>query len=302
MGIGIGTMIRKRILCAGIAVWDRILAVPALPVGPSKNFASSVFESGGGPAATAAVAIARLGGEATLLARIGDDIEGRRIAEGLAGEGVETANIAVVRGARSMTATVLRDPGGERMIVTHGDPRLVAEPVLPAGCFDVVLGDCRWPEASEAVFRAHDAPRVLDADRAPDKAILHRLLPLATHAIFSAAGLAQATGCDAPRQALARARELTGAWLAVTLGEAGALSLERDGVRAWPAFAVEAVDTTGAGDVFHGAFALALAEAAAIPEAMRFAAAAAAIKCTAPGGRAGIPDRPAIERFLGEHA
>jgi sulfofructose kinase len=294
-------MTRTRILCTGIAVWDRILAVPALPAGPSKNFAASVFESGGGPAATAAVAITRLGGEATLVARIGDDIEGGRIAEELAREGVDTANLVVVPGARSMTATVLRDPRGERIIVTHGDPRLIAEPPLPAGRFDIVLGDCRWPEATAAAFGAHRGPRVLDADRTPDAAILHALLPLATHAIFSALGLAQATGCDEPRAALARARERTGAWLAVTLGEEGALSLEADGVRAWPAFTVAAIDTTGAGDVFHGAFALALAEAAAIPAAMRFAAAAAAIKCTAQGGRAGIPDRPSIDRFLGEH-
>ena len=295
-------MTRPRLLCTGIAVWDRILAVPALPAGPSKNFAASVFESGGGPAATAAVAIARLGGEVNLFARIGDDIEGGRIAETLAKDGVDTGNLEIVPGARSMTATVLRDPRGERIIVTHGDPRLGVKPSLPPGRFDIVLGDCRWPDATEAAFTTYAVPRVLDADRTPDAAILHRLLPLATHVIFSAPGLAQATGCEEPREALGHARALTSAWLAVTLGEAGALSLEPDGIRAWPAFAVATVDTTGAGDVFHGAFALALAEGAAIPAAMRFAAGAAAIKCTAQGGRAGIPDRATLDRFLGEHA
>ncbi len=295
-------MRRPRLLCTGIAVWDRILAVPALPAGPSKNFAASVFESGGGPAATAAVAIARLGGQPTLLARIGDDNDGDRIAETLAREGVDTAQLAVVPGARSMTAVVLRDPRGERIIVTHDDPRLGAKPALPAGRFDVVLGDCRWPDATEAAFTTYAVPRVLDADRTPNAGILHRLLPLATHVIFSAPGLAQVTGCAEPREALARSRALTNAWLAVTLGEAGALSLEADGIRVWPAFTVATIDTTGAGDVFHGAFALALAEGAAIPVAMRFAAGAAAIKCTAQGGRAGIPDRATLDRFLGEYA
>ncbi|MDP3321902.1 MAG: PfkB family carbohydrate kinase, partial [Bosea sp. (in: a-proteobacteria)] len=89
-------------------------------------------------------------------------------------------------------------------------------------------------------------------------------------------------------------------WLAVTLGREGVLFIEDGAVAHLPAFAIETVDTLGAGDVWHGAFALALAEGQSERAAIRFASAAAAIKCTRFGGRAGAPERAEIEAFLAQ--
>ena len=99
---------------------------------------------------------------------------------------------------------------------------------------------------------------------------------------------------------LRRARELSPAWLAVTSSAEGVYWLDGDRVRHEPAFAVETVDTLGAGDIFHAAFALALAEGRDERAALRFANAAAALKCTRPGGGAGAPRRHEVETFLKE--
>jgi sulfofructose kinase len=293
------------VACVGIAVLDRIFSLAHLPTAPGKFFAHRMVEVGGGPAASAAVAIDRLGGAASLYARLGDDAAAAAIIAELEAYRVDASGVRRMPDARSTTAAILVERSGERLIVTHADPCLPADPswlpldrIAAAGC---LLADVRWPQGAAAALAAAAArglPSVLDADANPEPEAVRPLLSLATHIVFSEPGIAQATGLADPAQALAAARRLAPGWLAVTLGQRGALSLEPGGIRHWPAFAVAAVDTIGAGDVFHGALALALAEAKPLPEAMRFAAAAAALKCARPGGRAGIPDRAAVARLL----
>jgi sulfofructose kinase len=125
-----------------------------------------------------------------------------------------------------------------------------------------------------------------------------KLLELASHVVFGREGLAAMAETPDIAQGLGRMREQTGAWLAVTCGGEGVYWLDDGQVRHLPAFEVEVVDTLAAGDVFHGALALALAERRPIEAALPFAAAAAAIKCTRFGGRDGIPNRAEVERLL----
>jgi sulfofructose kinase len=152
--------------------------------------------------------------------------------------------------------------------------------------------------------RRAGVPGVLDGDTA-DGTVLQALVEESGYALFSEAGLASFSGAGeieaGLRQALARGARLA----LVTLGERGALWVESgtpEGVRHLPAYAVPAVDTLAAGDVFHGAFALELARGKIAADALRFAGAAAAIKCTRPGGRTGCPSRQEVERFLREAA
>jgi sulfofructose kinase len=141
---------------------------------------------------------------------------------------------------------------------------------------------------------------VLDFDRAPDHGGAEELLAHASHIVFGRQGLAQLAGDEDPARGLRHARELSPAWLAVTSSAEGVYWLDGDRVRHEPAFAVETVDTLGAGDIFHAAFALALAEERDERAALRFANAAAALKCTRPGGGAGAPWRHEVETFLKE--
>jgi sulfofructose kinase len=167
-----------------------------------------------------------------------------------------------------------------------------------------VLADVRWPAGARAMLDRANAlgiPTVLDAEMGDEDA-LRTLVPLARHVIFSEPGFAQWAGFDCDSApARERLRELcaAGATLAaVTRGERGVVYAIREGSGAQSAFPIVAVETLGAGDVFHGAYALAIAEGIPIRDALRFASAAAAIKCTRGGGRAGMPSRQEVEALL----
>ena len=125
-----------------------------------------------------------------------------------------------------------------------------------------------------------------------------RTTAIATHVIFSAEALRATTRLDDIADALALIARVAPGFLAATNGPDGVLWLENGRPRRLAAFPIEAVDTLGAGDTFHGAFALALAEGCDLNRAMRFAAAAAALKCTRFGGISGTPTRHDVDAFL----
>jgi sulfofructose kinase len=292
------------VLCIGIAVLDFVFAVDAMPVRAEKYRAKDLAVVGGGIAANAAVTVARLGGEAALATRLGRDATADAIVAELEGEGVDCDLCRRLEGLRSPTSAIFVDAGGERLLMSYADPNLPSDPSwlpprLPSGV-NAVLGDTRWPEGAMHLFRlARKAgvPAVLDGDRRPS---LREPMDLATHVAFSEQGLAETTGIDDPVSALEALAENASNWLAVTVGERGVYFLDNGAVVHEPAFRIDAVDTLAAGDVWHGAFALGLAERMAEREAVRFASAASALKCTRFGGRSGIPRRAEVDAFLKE--
>jgi sulfofructose kinase len=144
--------------------------------------------------------------------------------------------------------------------------------------------------------RQRGIPGILDAEAPVREA--GEALACASHIAFSAQGLRDFAGVDALGEALAAARREIGAWVCVTDGAAGVTFFEQDGLAHEEAFPVEVVDTLGAGDIWHGAFALALGEGQGERGAIRFANAVAALKCTRFGGRAGTPTRDEAETLL----
>jgi sulfofructose kinase len=294
----------KRVLCVGIATLDQVFRVQAMPTRAEKYRAQDLVVTGGGTAANGAVAIARLGGAVSLYAVLGDDPVGDAILAGLEREKVDCSAVRRLPGLRSPLSAIMVDEAGERMIVSYADPHIPGPPSwlparLPEGV-DAVLGDTRWQTGSAHFFRlarAAGVPAVLDADRAPQE--VPELLALATHVAFSMQGLGDLTGIGEPRAALA-AFGAGNAWLGVTDGAAGVYHWAKGAIAHDPAFAVEALDTLGAGDTWHGGFALGLAEGMTEPTAIRFASAAAALKCTRFGGREGMPHRAEVERLLSQ--
>lgn len=290
------------VLCVGNAVLDHVYAVDEMPSQPEKYRANNLTVVGGGMAANAAVTVSRLGGQSMLAARIGQDLAGREIVAGLQSDNVDCGLIRIMPGRRSTLASIMVNAKGERMIVSYADPNMPLETSwLPARLPDgvaAVLGDTRWDEASAHVFslaRAAKVPSLLDGDRAP----FHPdVIDLPTHVAFSVQGLREITGIDDPVEALRARSQSASNWLAVTVGSEGVYFMENGKVVHEPGFKVDVVDTLGAGDTWHGAFALALAERKPEREAVRFASAAAALKCTRFGGRAGIPTRAEVEAFL----
>jgi sulfofructose kinase len=274
-----------------------------LPTGAGKFLPSSARENVSGMAANAATAIARLGGEVALWAAAGDDPVGDRLVAVLERERIDCRFVQRVKGAPSAMATVVVDRDGERMIIPFYAPELFASPALPEtianGAFAVVMSDMRWAKAAEMAMsaaRGANIPCVFDADVAPAD-VLARLAPLASHVVASAPGAALLTGSDDPQTAAGRIAERYRGEAVVTVGERGSYWFDRaaGAARHIPAPSIQAVDTTAAGDVFHGSFALALAEGRDMPAALRFATAAAALKCTRYGGRLGAPNRAETE-------
>ena len=287
------------VLAVGIAVVDFVFAVDALPEGPQKHWTEDADIVGGGCAANAAVAIARLGGEARLAARIGDDPVGDMIAADLLDEGVDCALLQRRPAARSSFSAVAVDASGERQILNFRGQGLGDETgwIDAAAHCDAVLADTRWSAGAVRAMelaRERGVPGILDAEGPAQAALLER----ASHVAFSRNGLLCFAGEIDFDAALLKAAETLPGRVFATDGERGTLFVENGAVAQVPAVKVRAVDTLGAGDVWHGAFALALAEGAPEGQAIRFANAAAALKCTAFGGRRGSPDRAAVKALL----
>jgi sulfofructose kinase len=292
------------VICAGSAVLDRVFRVDAFAEPPAKIAAVSLEEGGGGCAAGAAIAIARLGGAAVLWTRVGADDAGALVLRELSGEGVEVSNARVLEGVRTPRAAVIVDRRGERLIVSHVDERLHAGaeglPLEQIAGARAVLVDVRWPAAALAVLeraKREGVRRIVDVDLGP-QARIEEIAALASDAIFSAPALAEFAATEDRERGLRAAARLGAPVVGVTAGEQGAWWLEAGVLHHQPAHPVRSLDTTGAGDVFHGAYALAVAEGRSVAQAMRFASVAAALKCTRAGGGRGCPARAEVESRL----
>ncbi len=293
------------VLCIGISVLDHVFQVEAMPTRAEKFRSHAIATVGGGIAANAAVTVARQGGQGRLITRLGDDDVGRIILDALVAEGVDVSLSRRFEGHRSPLSCILVDRQGERLIVSYSDSGIPeGTDWLPDRLPDdvgAVLGDTRWEAGSRHMFalaRAAGRFAVLDADRKPANAAV---VDEATHAAISLQACTEMTGETNAGLGVEALRRRHASWLAVTDGENGVYWTEGERIRHTPAFRVQAVDTLAAGDTWHGAFALALAEGMTEERAVRYASAVAALKCTRFGGRDGIPDRAEVETFLKEN-
>ncbi|MGY5804215.1 sugar kinase [Rhizobium sp. LEGMi12c] len=290
----------KHILCVGAAVLDTLFRVRTLPQGQGKVLPYDMLQIAEGMASSAAYAIARLGGEASLWGAVGRDDTGERIIRDLGAAGINVGGISQVKGARSAVSTILVDDDGERLIVPFYDPKLhhavkkFATDDIAA--FDATLVDVRWPALALQVLKAARAmgkPAILDGDVAPD-GIIEQLAPEATHIVFSEPAAQRLTGTSNVSEMTHLLKQrFDHAFICVTAGAAGSywFDEQNNDVAHCLTISVKAVDTLAAGDIFHGAFALAVAEGMTPADAIRFSSIAAAIKCESFGGRSGAPTR-----------
>jgi len=287
-------------------VRDLAFRVQGMPARGSKENASHMEEICGGNSLNAAIGIVRLGGRASMCGPMGDakETSSHHIFEQLSHEGIETRHIVHMRGVVTPISAIMIDPTGERTIVTFRDPELWKVKLPPA---DEILKDCdailtesRCAEfctdlCAEACRR--DIPVIVDVDRA--MSLREGLLNASTHLVFSSEPLQETADIKDDGEALKRIAKLTPSFLAGTRGPRGTIWLDEHGsLQETPAFHVHTVDTLGAGDVFHGAFALAITEGQELRQALRFASAAAALKCTRFGGAFAAPQRVEVEELL----
>jgi sugar/nucleoside kinase (ribokinase family) len=305
---GAAPKIPPRILCIGMPVRDLTFRVDGLPARGSKENASHFDEICGGNALNGAIGIARLGGRASICGPMGDAREttSRYIFEKMAHEGIETKHIVHMPGLVTPISNIMIDPSGERTIVTFRDPelwrvRLPDAAMLLEDC-DAILTESRCAAFCTdlcAEARRRGIPVIVDVDRA--MSLREGLLTASSHLVFSSEPLQETADVADDGEALKKIAKLTPSFLAGTRGAQGTIWLdEHQNLQQTPAFPVHTVDTLGAGDVFHGAFALAVTEHQDLRAALRFASAAAALKCTRFGGAFAAPQRAEVEALLGQ--
>ncbi len=293
------------VLCVGIAAYDLIYSVPYQPLPDTKMFASGLDRCGGGPAANAAVTVSRLGYSAAFAGYLGFDSFGEENLRELRDAGVYT-NLVVRDEAPTSLSCIIVPPDGSRTIVNYKG----GAGTLPAGSIDlgrarpkVLLVDSHEPFVSPPLAREArqlGIPTVLDAGNVRQASV--ELLDLVDYAVCAVTFARDYTGLDDPQAA---AKELVkhAPHVVVTLGARGLVWNSRDyGSGALLAFPIKAVDTTGAGDTFHGAFAAGVAAGLEWVPLLKYASATAALCCTRIGGRTGIPSGEEVEEFLRVHS
>ncbi|MFM2344636.1 MAG: hypothetical protein RLZZ210_1247 [Pseudomonadota bacterium] len=302
------------IIFLGGCTLDKVWMVNNLPQGGFKSKAYKYFEVGGGMAANAAVAASRLGANAHFWGRAGNDIIGKTIKTELENYNINCQYFKLVDGACSPVSAVIVDDNGERMIINHSGNQLSQTPAwLPLyklQDMQAVQVDTRWVEGAKTVLehaRVLNIPTILDAEKTPVD-VFEQILPHTDYAIFSETGLMNFAKDNYNIEINQNEYEILAKILqnyackvvAVTKGKDGVMWLDRDEIlhkNYQPSFKVKVIDTTGAGDVFHGAFTYAIANKYTTQKAMEFASATAALKCTHVGGR-GVPDLLAVEEFI----
>lgn len=289
------------VLCIGHASYDLVFSVDHHPAADEKTFATGFIDCGGGPAANAAVMVANLGYRAAFAGYLGADFYGNKHLQELNDHGVDTH--LVVRGAApTPISTVLVKPDGKRALINYkiGTKPLSAD-ALDFRCLHpkTVLFDGHEPHVSVAYcreLRAKRIPAVLDAGSLHEGT--QALMTQVDYLVCSEKFALQAAG--SVELALAQFAEIAPN-VVITLSERG-LHWRRGAEQGFmPAFTVADVDSTGAGDAFHGAFAAAIAQQLDWRETLRYASAAGALCCTRMGARPGLPTREEHSRLLAQN-
>lgn len=295
------------VLGLGCAAVDDILYVEQYPPADAKIHVSRRERHCGGLTATALVAAARLGARCAFAGTLGVDEGSEFVIETLHREGVDVRHVVRQKNAGPVRSVIIVDEKARtRNIFAYTAEARGAHPTQPAReviessrvLFIDYFGMSGNLRAAKIARRA-GIPVVSDLERTQMPRI-NSLIALVDHPIFSRRAAEELTGDLHSGRAAGKIWNDSRDTVVVTCGEEGAwfVSHKHRSPQHMPAFSVDAIDTTGCGDVFHGAYAAALAQGMAVEERVRFASAVAALKATSHGGQSGIPTRAAVERFL----
>lgn len=283
---------------------DYLGAVKHYPDINEKEEVSDLTIQGGGPVATAMVTLSRLGASTSFIGKISDDYFGDLIKDGLISEFVNIDHIIVEKDKRSQFAfIVIEKKTGKRTVLWS---RATVSPLRPEeinrgtiNTSKVLLLDGLEKEGSLAAAEyARDAGVTVVVDAGSMREGVLALVNLSDYFIASDDFARQFSRANDPKTAAIELLGLGAKTVIVTLGEKGSICVTSEIYFYQPAFKVKAVDTTGCGDVFHGAFIFGLLQKWDLNETMRFASATAALKCRKIGGRTAIPDLRDVEEFL----
>ena len=300
-----------RVCVIGSANVDYTVGLSRLPNPGETVSGGTLLVNLGGKGANQAVAARRLGGEVRMIGCVGDDPDGRRIAESLAAAGIDVSGLTTAPDAATGTALIMVDAQGRNQIAVApgANHRLTVEMTAPhAGSIawaDVVACQLETPlpVVRWALGEARRQQVTTILNPAPVQPLQAEILELVDYLTPNQHEAARLTGLnvDTLEDAGAAAARLCDAGagvVLVTLGDRGVLACEGESMVHFPAFPVEAVDTTAAGDAFNGALAVGLAAGGSLEQAIPLANAAAALACTKRGAQDSLPQRAEVEAFL----
>lgn len=284
---------------------DYLGIVPRIPIDDKVEIVETL-QQGGGPAATAIVTAQRLGAATAFIGAVGEDERGKFIVSELIQEGVDCRYIKRQSGKASPAAFcwVVQNSGKRSIAWTRGTTTALTPSDIP---HDMVASsrilhlDGHHAHAAlvaARLARRHNTLVVLDAGTilpGIDQILEHTDIIIASETFAHTY-----TGKADIIEALKQLADASSQWVVVTLGSKGCIAFDGTDIIDFPAFAIDVVDSTGAGDVFHGAFICKLLECDNLSYLLRFSSAVAALKCTQFGGRTGIPTLQQVERFLEE--
>lgn len=248
----------------------------------------------------AASAIASLGGQAHLVGAIGEDQFGTFLREKMSNRGIDDRHVSTISDVATSRSANLITPDGDRTITNYRDAALIPNDLmLPAPFpYDAALVDTRWPKGALQIMAAASSagkPAIIDAEAPVAEAA--QALAQASHVVFSEQGLEDFCGAS-DAEALQRATKQLGNWCAVTRGALPVLCHDGQRLTEVPIFPTVAMNTLGAGDVWHGAFTLVLSMGQSEFDAVRWANAAASLKVCHPVQSEAMPTIAEIETLL----
>lgn len=279
------------VLCIGHACYDLVFSIEKHPQSDEKIVADAFVECGGGPAANAAIAVSRLGHKSAFCGYLGNDLYGEKHSQELKENGVDT-RLVIRNDSPTPLSTVLVKPDGERALINYKG----ATKALPADsvdfssvCAKAILFDGHEPHISLTYIecaKQNDIPTVLDAGSVHEGTL--QLVNKVDYLVASEKFACQYSG-DV-NTALSQLAKLSPN-VVITLGNKGLIWQQGKQVGSMPALQVDAIDTTGAGDAFHGAFTSAIAANMNWTDCLAYASVAGSLCCTIMGARQGLPKR-----------
>lgn len=291
-----------KVIGLGQCSLDYIVTVKKFPKEDTKEEALGFITQGGGPVATALVALSRLGVKTYFTGIVSDDEAGRSIKKGLMAEGVDTLGLVVKKGGSSQRAFIVANiKNGSRTIYWQrpGVEELAPQDVNPSlirGKDFLLIDGLMRSAAAGAAKSARDKKIPVMLDAGSMRPGMLKLCGLSDYVVGSEAF---STGISPdPVRTLKKISALGPKAVTITLGRFGSVTWSEGRVFKTPAFRIKAVDTTGAGDVFHGGYIYGLLKGWKIEDTVSFASGFAALKCLRPGGRTGIPDLKTTLDFI----
>ena len=292
------------VVCVGSVFLDYVVSLESIPKKPIKVKAKRIEKKLGGSAAVASFTIKRLGVQSEFVGRFGDDDGSNFLKSEFDYFNVNYKKSLSIKKSFSSQSYVFQDSKGERLLAAYNEKKLLANKSLPEFIFSnkkTYLVDLSWIEAACYITKKTHGKKInciADMDNFKKNKKIEQIVNKVSHPIFSETGLFEYTKIKSIIRSLKYLYNKKNKFYGVTLGSKGVYWVDNNVIYHCLAPKIKAVETNGAGDVFHGAFAAFIHQKMTIEESVELATATASLKCTKAGGIRSVPNYKSVKQFV----